>query len=461
MKRAVLVIGHGTRERAGAEEFSAFAAALAPRWPDRIVAPCFLELADPPIIPALDTLITDGVTDVTVAPAFLLGAGHVKNDIPAALDAVRLAHPKVTVRCGAPLGVEPRLLRVLDTRIATQTHLDASTDDTIVLLVGRGASDPDANADVYKIGRLLYEGRAWRSVECAFTSLAHPSIPEGMARCAALGARRVIVAPLFLFTGVLVGRIHAQIREYAPLFPDVEWVVTPHLGGDPLLADLLVQRVGEAEAGTVQMSCDTCLYRAPLVGFEEYAGLARHSDTLHGLRGHSHTHGGFVLPAPVAENAVAGERDKSAPMAAAPMRYASDGSVDWGNMWDSFCALAQKGGPPHRGKLLTAQPDSDPMSASYRSAVAEIIRGIYTVSGLTATAADTGWIAVRCFTEAMARWLHDASAAENLAVRLEGPILFVPVGERFRTAHEIKSVITVVAKTTHYWTEHVHAGTPA
>jgi sirohydrochlorin cobaltochelatase len=196
MTRALLVVGHGSRERAGTDEFLRFVSSLAPRWPERLVRACFLELTDPPLIPTLGALIADGVTDITVGPAFLLAAGHIKNDVPAALDIARAQHAGVTIRYAAPLGVEPRLVRALQDRIQAVT-VDVPQDDTIVLLIGRGTSDPDANADVYKLGRLLWEGRAGKGVEVAFTSLTHPTIPEGIARCVALGARHVVVAPSF------------------------------------------------------------------------------------------------------------------------------------------------------------------------------------------------------------------------------------------------------------------------
>ena len=142
-------------------------------------------------------------------------------------------------------------------------------------------------------------------------------------------------------------------------------------------------------------------------------------------------------------------------MASAPMKYREDGSVDWGNMWDSFCVLAQDGGPPHRATMLYAQEDADPRSPGYKAAAAEIIRGIRDVSGLHATPADPGWIAVHCHDAGMARWLCEAVNQENVQARADGPVLFVPAGEYFTTKGEIKNVITAMAKTTHYWWTHL------
>jgi len=147
--------------------------------------------------------------------------------------------------------------------------------------------------------------------------------------------------------------------------------------------------------------------------------------------------------------------DKRAPMAAAPLRYTPEGAVAWGEMWDTFCALAQDGGPPHRGTLLQSPEQDDPDSPGYRAAVAEITRGIREVSGLTAAPGDVGWLAVRCDSPTMARWLSEAITAELVAARCDGPILLVPVGAAYTLTGEIKNVVTVVAKTTHYWQEHL------
>lgn len=283
---AVVVVGHGSSDPASAVEFRAFVAALAARWPGRDVHSCFLELAEPPVVPLLDELIADGARDITVAPAFLLGAGHIKNDLPVALAAIRAREPAVTLRYAAPLGIEARLVQVVAERIAAA----APDPDTWVLLVGRGATDPDANADLFKLGRLLWEGGAWAGVECCFISLAAPSLPAGLARCVALGAKRVIVAPLLLFTGVLARRIAEQAAAEALRYPGLAVTVAEHLGGDGRLVDLLAHRVAEAETGRATMTCDSCVYRAPLPGFEALAGAPQHSDHSHGLRGHDHVH---------------------------------------------------------------------------------------------------------------------------------------------------------------------------
>ena len=131
--------------------------------------------------------------------------------------------------------------------------------------------------------------------------------------------------------------------------------------------------------------------------------------------------------------------DSRAPMAAAPLVYNDDQTVAWERMWDTFCGLASAGGPPHRGTRLEAQTDADPTGEGYRTAVAEIIRGIGLVSGLAAHPAETGWIAVECNEPGKARWLSEQIGQENVVAFSRGTQLFVPVGEDFTLHGEIKT----------------------
>lgn len=152
---------------------------------------------------------------------------------------------------------------------------------------------------------------------------------------------------------------------------------------------------------------------------------------------------------------MAGNEDKAAPMASAPMQYRENGEVAWGEMWESFCALALDGGPPHRGEMLTAQALPDTHCPTYQLAVQDIVRGIREASGLMAAEIRPGWIGVTCPSAAMAGWLAEAIVAEKVEAHAEDNRLLVPVGDYYTVKGEIKNVITAVAKATHYWGEHL------
>jgi sirohydrochlorin cobaltochelatase len=144
-------------------------------------------------------------------------------------------------------------------------------------------------------------------------------------------------------------------------------------------------------------------------------------------------------------------------MGSTALRFGRDGRVAWNEMWTSFCDLAMAGGPPHKGVLLEpgAPTEIDTQPERYREVVTEICRGVQMVTGLAVHASPVrGWVRVACLTDGMAGWLLRAITMENVAVRADALAIDVPAAPHFRLDKEIKNVVTVVAKTTHYWLRH-------
>jgi sirohydrochlorin cobaltochelatase len=145
-------------------------------------------------------------------------------------------------------------------------------------------------------------------------------------------------------------------------------------------------------------------------------------------------------------------------MGSAGLKYGFDGKVAWDQIWGSFCDLAMAGGPPHKGTLLEPAPRAaiDAHPDQYREVVGEICRGVTMVTELDARPSpNAGWVRVTTHDETMAGWLLRAIVMENVAARAEGPLLDLPASPGFRLEKEIKNVITVIAKTCHYWTGHM------
>jgi hypothetical protein len=148
------------------------------------------------------------------------------------------------------------------------------------------------------------------------------------------------------------------------------------------------------------------------------------------------------------------------PMRSAGLKFDRDGRVAWHEIWGSFCDLAMAGGPPHKGMLLEPAPratiDADP--DAHHRVVHEICRGITMAAKLDARPSpDPGWVRVTCHSDGMAGWLLRAIVMENVAARADGVMLDLPAGPHFRLEKEIKNVVTVVAKTSHYWLGHMPA----
>jgi hypothetical protein len=154
-----------------------------------------------------------------------------------------------------------------------------------------------------------------------------------------------------------------------------------------------------------------------------------------------------------------GRADETSPtsMGSASLRFDANGQIPWDLIWTSFCDLALAGGPPHRGSLLEAvtRQECEEASEAYQLVVNEIRRGVGLATQLeTRESLIPGWVGIVCESEEMSGWLLRAIITENVMVRREGPILYVPAGPEFRIQKEIKNVITSVAKTVHYWRHH-------
>jgi len=463
----VMLIGHGSADVDGVAENRRFAELLA----ERIGAPveaCFLEFADPPLVDGLNACVARGPRRIVALPLFLGAAGHQKNDVPALLNWAKARWPAIAIRYGAPLGTQYALVETLAERAAEAIETAGRPippEQTALLVVGRGSRDPDSNAEVARTARLLWEGRRYGWVETAYFSLTKPDLAEGIARCVRLGARRVVVLPYLLFSGRICRLLDEQARAAQTRAPELEVLMAGHLGLHPGVVEAAAQRYQEALDGTAAMTCDLCKYRRRMAGFEHEHGLPASTDHHHGLRGVSHSHGVPAALSILPPRYQGGAPVSAAPMSAAPLVYDAEGRVAWDRIWGGddpespFCELALAGGPPHRGTLLepAAPEEARADQAGYTRALMELLRGIHQTTGLKGIISQTpGWIGVQCESEEMALWLLRAIVVENISVRREGAVLFLPAGPHFRLEHEIKSVITALAKTHHYWKEHMN-----
>lgn len=305
MSGALLLVGHGTRSAEGRAECVELAGRVAALRPALQVATGFLELCDPPVAESIAGLVRDGADEITAVPLTLHTASHTKGDIPAAVVRARHAHPQVTFHYGTALDVHPALLGVAADRLDAAVPEEAHRASTAVVLVGRGSTDPDANAHHHRVARLLWEGRDWPLVEPAFVGLTDPDVTAALERVHRLGARRVAVLSYMLFTGVLERRVRDQAAAYAAAHPGMEVVAAGYLGPDARIASLVLDRFDQARAGAAHVNCDVCMYRVALPGFEHRVGQPQ---TLHhhpgdagtwaeGDGGHEHAHAGGDGPA--------------------------------------------------------------------------------------------------------------------------------------------------------------------
>jgi sirohydrochlorin cobaltochelatase len=292
---AVLLCGHGSRDPDAVGEFEEAAAALRARLahlePGSDFATGYLEFARPTIGEGLATLASRGARRILAIPGMLFAASHVKNDLPWEMNSFMAANPGIEVRLGRDLGIDPKLLAAAAARIAAA--LPDGRSETLLVVVGRGTNDPDANSNIAKLARMLWEGMGFGWAEAAFSGVADPRVDAALERSARLGFRRIVVFPYFLFTGILVKRIYAQTDLVAARFPDIEFVKAGYLRDHAGVIDAFVDRALEFAAGDPAMNCQLCKYRTRIIGYEDAVGTPQQGHHHH-VRGagvdHHHPH---------------------------------------------------------------------------------------------------------------------------------------------------------------------------
>ncbi len=283
-KIGLMVCGHGSRNRGAVREFATLAEGLRKRFPDWPVEYGYLEFAEPVIREGLDKLVASGCTRILAVPGMLFAAGHAKNDIPSVLNAYQAENAGVRIDYGRELAIDTRMVRAASERI-TEALASADGDvpmhETLLVVVGRGSSDPDANSNVAKITRLLWEGMGFGWAETAYSGVTFPLVEPALEHAAKLGYRRIVVFPYFLFSGVLVSRIYSYTDQVAERFAGIEFVKAGYLNDHPLVLDTFAERVDEILMGANLMNCQLCKYREQVLGFEAEVGLRQESHHHH------------------------------------------------------------------------------------------------------------------------------------------------------------------------------------
>ncbi|MEZ5879108.1 MAG: sirohydrochlorin chelatase [Nitratireductor sp.] len=280
----IMICGHGSRNQNAAKEFATLSQALKARYPEVPIEYGYLEFCNPVIHSGLDRLKEKGVKRVLAVPGMLFAAGHAKNDIPSVLNTYGAQNPDIRIEYGRELGVDLKMIRAAGERIEqaiTAAGGDVARHETLLMVVGRGASDPDANSNVAKVMRMLWEGMGFGWAETCYSGVTFPLVEPGLEHAAKLGYKRIIVFPYFLFTGVLVKRIYSYTDQVAARHPEIEFIKAGYLNDHPLVIDTFEDRLVEILEGAGVMNCQMCKYREQVLGFEAEVGVAQESHHHH------------------------------------------------------------------------------------------------------------------------------------------------------------------------------------
>jgi sirohydrochlorin ferrochelatase len=239
---AILYICHGSRVPAACEEAISFIRGCMNHRPEVIQEYCFLELADPTIEAAYEKCVQRGATSILAVPVLLLTAAHAKKDIPDLLYEIARQFPDVTLKYGNPIGVHPKMIDILTERI-TETG-ERITSESLVLVVGRGSSDPDVKRDLREITKLLSIKLNGARVEDCYLTAAEPSFQATLENSRYSGADSVFVIPYLLFTGILMKGLAKEITHITETTKQ-NYVLCDYLGYHPNIKMILDERITE------------------------------------------------------------------------------------------------------------------------------------------------------------------------------------------------------------------------
>jgi sirohydrochlorin cobaltochelatase len=289
----VLLIGHGSRDPAANAELESLVCAYRAANEGTRVEVAFIELARPFVADAI-AAVAPAVRRVVLVPLFLFAAGHVKVDLPLAVDEARRRFPGTSFTIAPHLGVHPALISLAYDRAATALpEAGEERAKTLLLVVGRGSSDPDANGDFAKVARLVGEGRGLMHVEPTYIGIAQPNVEISLERVARLRPDRIVVLPYLLFAGRLVTKLAASIDAFKARHPWIRTTLAPHLGADERVLSLLSERARDASRGALTLPCDNCQFKTRLPGLPDQVGGLR--ALLHSVR-HTFLHSQAEMP---------------------------------------------------------------------------------------------------------------------------------------------------------------------
>lgn len=240
----ILYICHGSRLKKACDEAIAFIEQCMKKNKNKITGYGFLELAVPTIEEAFERCVNRGATKIKVIPVLLLTAVHAKKDIPEALSRLHEKYPSVEIQYGRPIGVHSNMVDIVNERLWEKAS--KISEDSFVLLVGRGSSDPDVSNDLGNIVKMLKRRIGSDLVNDCYLTGSSTSFEEAIQDAKNSDAKEIYIIPYLLFTGILMTTLKTRISELSRN-GNKKFILCDYLGYHPLIERVLEERLSELD----------------------------------------------------------------------------------------------------------------------------------------------------------------------------------------------------------------------
>jgi sirohydrochlorin cobaltochelatase len=111
--RGIVLFAHGARDPQWAEPFQRIRDRVRSSRPEYPIEVAYLEVMTPTLEDAIASVIGEGAMAVTVFPLFMAQGGHLKEDLPRILDAIRASHPRIPISLEPPIGEVPEIIEAI------------------------------------------------------------------------------------------------------------------------------------------------------------------------------------------------------------------------------------------------------------------------------------------------------------------------------------------------------------
>lgn len=247
MRRGLLIVDRGSREKEAKDELECISARVKERGGYDYCSYCFLEVVPPFIKEGIAKALESGIDKLTVVPYFLYPGKKVK---AAVTDAMRLqSETRTKFLVTRPMSMHRTMIDLVDRRVAAALEASGQSvprGGVDVLVIGHGSVDPNAQISM----RYVVDGLRprYRHVRYCFLELEEPNIAQGVASCKADDPETLVIVFYFLHEGA-----HVKRDIYADLNPALKEsgleraLITRHIGADEMMVDLILERAGEVE----------------------------------------------------------------------------------------------------------------------------------------------------------------------------------------------------------------------
>jgi sirohydrochlorin ferrochelatase len=243
IRHGILLLGHGTPSDEGTRAFLEIVRLVEAMAGEMPVSVGFMEFASPTIAMGAAELQKRGAESIAAVPVFLSGAGHTAEDIPPAIEGLKILLPQIQIQLTPHVGGHTKVaeLSALRYKEAVAGQAEIPAEETLAVLAAHGSHEPEAFLELEKFALAREKLMSGIQIVPCFSQMGMPLLRDLLPELIKPNFRRIVVQPHFLLKGRLVDAIAATTAAVAKQHPEIEWIIAEPLGNHHLLAEAVLE----------------------------------------------------------------------------------------------------------------------------------------------------------------------------------------------------------------------------